>query len=168
MWSVLRRLSHRQYKYFTLSIVRTITLTELRKALWRWTQWTQKQECTGSDYYTGERMFWDRSSHRRRNVQGQIITQEKECTGADNFSGMNVQGPTITREKECKVTIITHERECTGTDHCTENLSSSQELSQCLLLEKCLRMFWVLGLDKIWIKFDHVSVCSTNLKHVKR
>ena len=77
-------------------------------------------------------MFWDRSSHRRRNVQGQIITQEKECTGADNFSGMNVQGPTITREKECKVTIITHERECTGTDHCTENLSSSQELSQCL------------------------------------
>ena len=60
-----------------------------------------------------------RVRHRRRNVQGQIITQEKECTGADNFSGMNVQGPTITQEKECMVTIITLEKECIGTDHCT-------------------------------------------------
>lgn len=50
-----------------------------------------------------------RVRHRRRNVQGQIITQEKECTGADNFSGMNVQGPTISQEKECMVTIITPE-----------------------------------------------------------
>ena len=60
-----------------------------------------------------------RVRHRRRNVQGQIITQEKECTGADNFSGMNVQGPTISQEKECMVTIITLEKECIGTDHCT-------------------------------------------------
>ena len=84
-----------------------------------------------------------RVRHRRRNVQGQIITQEKECTGADNFSGMNVQGPTITQEKECMVTIITFEKECIGTDHCTGNLSSSQELSQCLLfyLKASLSLF---------------------------
>ena len=76
-----------------------------------------------------------RVRHRRRNVQGQIITQEKECTGADNFSGMNVQEPTISQEKECMVTIITLEKECIGTDHCTGNLSSSQELSQCLFTQ---------------------------------
>ena len=64
-----------------------------------------------------------RVRHRRRNVQGQIITQEKECSGSDNFSGMNVQGqgPTISQEKECMVTIITLEKECIGTDHCTGN-----------------------------------------------
>ena len=84
-------------------------------------------------------MFWNRSNHRRRNVEGQIIKKEKECTGtdhytgegmyrADNFSGMNVQGPTITQGKECMVT----EKECKVTDRCTGNLSSSQELSQCL------------------------------------
>ena len=68
--------------------------------------------------------------HRRRNVQGQIITQEKECTGADNFSGMNVQGPTISQEKECMVTIITLEKECIGTDNCTGNLSTGPILIQ--------------------------------------
>ena len=57
-------------------------------------------------------MYRDRSLHRRRNVQGLIITQEKEFTGTDHYKGEGihrdrslhrrriVQGQIITREKE--------------------------------------------------------------------
>ena len=46
----------------------------------------KEKECTGTDHYTGEGMYRDRPSHRRRNVQGQTITHKKECTGTEHYT----------------------------------------------------------------------------------
>ena len=56
-----------------------------------------------SDFYTGEGMFWDRSNHRRRNLQGRQFLRD-ECTGANHYTGermyqrRNVQGQIIAQD----------------------------------------------------------------------
>ena len=70
--------------------MRTITLTELRKAL-------HGQHCES-----------EHNEHRIRSVQGQTITQEKECFGTDHYTGEGMhRGRQFLRD------------ECTGPNHYT-------------------------------------------------
>ena len=73
------------------------------------------QECSETDHYKGEGMYWDRQLQRKRNVLRQTITKEKECTGTDIPQGRNGQGQTFQRVGMYRDRHYIG-KECNGTD----------------------------------------------------
>ena len=67
-------------------------------------------------------MYRDRSLHRRRNVQGQFITQEKECTGTDHYKGEGMYRNRSLQSRGNVQILITKER--------TNKLLKSEQLTR--------------------------------------